>query len=58
MVTPLGPENRFHACPPMVGVSIGVEPVVEMGPAPPMAASHTMISNSSAPVAVLDVNMS
>jgi hypothetical protein len=31
---------------------------VEMGPAPPMAASQTMISNSSAPVAVLEVNIS
>jgi hypothetical protein len=41
-----------------VGVSIGVEPVVEIGPAPPMAASQTMISNSSAPVAVLEVNIS
>jgi hypothetical protein len=58
VVAPFGPEKRFHAWPPMVGVSIGVEPVVEMGPAPPMAASQTMISNSLAPVAVLDVNIS
>jgi hypothetical protein len=31
---------------------------VEIEPAPPMAASQTMISNSSAPVAVLEVNIS
>jgi hypothetical protein len=58
VVAPLGPEKRFHACPPIVGVSMGVEPVVEMGPAPPMAASQTMISNSFEPVAVLEVNIS
>ena len=56
-MSPLGPEKSFHEMPLMVGVAIG-EPVEEMGPAPPSAASHIMISNSLAPVAVLEVNIS
>jgi len=41
----------------MVGVAIA-EPVEEIGPAPPRAASQIMISYSSLPVAVLEVNIS
>jgi hypothetical protein len=41
----------------IVGVETG-EPVEEMGPAPPRAASQIMISYSFDPVDVLEVKMS
>lgn len=41
----------------MVGVETG-DPVEDMGPAPPSAASQIMISYSLEPVAVLEVNIS
>jgi len=41
----------------MVGVAMA-EPVLEMGPAPPSAASQTMISYWAEPDAVEDVNKS
>lgn len=43
--------------PAMVGVETG-EPVEEIGPAPPRAASQIMISYSFDPVAVLEVKIS
>jgi len=57
VMAPFGPENRFQVTPSMVGVAMG-EPVLEMGPAPPSAASQTIISYSSEPVAEEDVNIS
>ena len=56
VVEPLGPLKSFHVTPPMVGVAIG-EPVLEIGPAPPKAASHTMISYVEDPLGADDVNM-
>jgi hypothetical protein len=41
----------------MVGVDTG-DPVEDIGPAPPSAASQTIISNSLLPVAVELVNIS
>lgn len=41
----------------MVGVAIG-DPVLEIGPAPPRAASQTMISYWALPLVVEEVNMS
>lgn len=41
----------------MVIIAIA-EPVLEIGPAPPRAASHIMISYSSDPSAAEDVNKS
>ena len=41
----------------MVGVAIG-GPVLEIGPAPPRAASQIMISNSALPLDIELVNMS
>jgi len=43
--------------PAIVGVATG-EPVEDIGPAPPKAASQIMISYSLEPVAVLDVKIS
>ena len=43
--------------PEMVVVAMA-EPVEEMGPAPPMAASQTIISYASEPPEVAEVNMS
>lgn len=37
------PLLRFQVLPAIVGVAMGL-PVEEIGPAPPMAASHTIIS--------------
>lgn len=44
VVLPLGPLNSFHVVPAIWGLAMGVEPVWEMGPAPPRAASQIMIS--------------
>lgn len=57
VISPLGPSYRLKLTPPMVVVAMA-EPVEEMGPAPPSAASQTMISYSSEPEAVDDRNMS
>jgi hypothetical protein len=57
VVEPFGPENSFQLTPSMVTVATA-EPVLEMGPAPPSAASQIIISYSFEPVAVEDVNIS
>jgi hypothetical protein len=57
VIEPFGPLNSFQLIPAIVGVAIG-EPVLEIGPAPPRAASHIMISYSSDPAADDDENMS
>ncbi len=57
MVSPLGPEYKFQTMSLMVGVDTG-DPVEDIGPAPPSAASQTIISNSLLPVAVELVNIS
>jgi hypothetical protein len=57
VVSPFGPENNFQVMPPMLGVETG-EPVLEIGPAPPSAASQTIISYSFEPPEEEDVNMS
>ena len=56
-VEPFIPENSFQLTPSMVVVAIG-EPVLEMGPAPPSAASQIITSYSLEPVDEEDVNMS
>jgi hypothetical protein len=57
VVSPLGPLKRFQVDPAMVGVDTG-DPVDDIGPAPPRAASQIMISYSDEPVALAAVNMS
>ena len=54
---PFLPDHSSHDIPPMV-VDAMAFPVDEMGPAPPRAASQTMISYSALPSAVEDRNMS
>ena len=43
VVLPFGPLYSLNVVPPIFGVAIG-EPVEEIGPAPPSAASQTMTS--------------
>ncbi len=57
MVEPFGPLYSLKVTPAIVGVATG-DPVLEIGPAPPRAASQIMISYSLAPDAVDEVNMS
>jgi hypothetical protein len=57
VVEPFGPLYSLNVTPPIVGVATG-DPELEMGPAPPRAASQTMISYWLEPVAVDEVNMS
>jgi len=57
IVEPFFPEYSFQLTPSIVTVATA-EPVLEMGPAPPNAASQIMISYSFEPVADEEVNMS
>lgn len=41
---PFEPVKTFQVDPSIVGVAMGVEPELEIGPAPPSAASQIMIS--------------
>jgi len=56
-VEPFSPLYSLKLTPPIVGVATG-EPVLEIGPAPPSAASQIMISYSLEPDADDEVNMS
>lgn len=56
-VLPLYPEYSLKLTLSIVTVATA-EPVLEIGPAPPMAASQTMISYSLEPPDVEDVNIS
>lgn len=57
VVEPLGPLYSFQLTPEIVGVEMG-EPVLDIGPAPPMAASQIMISYSFEPLAEDEVKRS
>jgi len=57
VMAPFLPLYSFQLWPATVGVATG-EPVLEIGPAPPRAASQTMISYSALPPEVEEVNMS
>jgi hypothetical protein len=57
VVEPFGPLYSLNLTPPIVGVAAG-DPVLEIGPAPPRAASQTMISYWLEPVALDEVNIS
>lgn len=57
VVSPLAPVYRLNEVSAMVVVATA-EPVLEMGPAPPRAASQIIISNSLSPVDVEAVNKS
>jgi hypothetical protein len=54
---PFIPLYNFQLFPARVTVAIGL-PVLEIGPAPPSAASQIIISYSADPAAVLEVNRS
>lgn len=54
---PFGPLYSFQLTLLMVTVAMA-EPVLEIGPAPPRAASQIIISYSFEPVEVEEVNMS
>ncbi len=58
VMEPFGPLKRLNVCPPIFGTAIGVEPVVEIGPAPPRAESQIITSNWALPPAEEEVNMS
>lgn len=51
VMLPFFPEYKLHFTPAMVVVATG-DPVEEIGPAPPSAASQTMISYSLSPLAL------
>ena len=57
LVLPLYPEYSLKLTLSIVTVATA-EPVLEIGPAPPMAASQIMISYSLDPPAVLEVKIS
>ncbi|GMF14101.1 unnamed protein product [Phytophthora lilii] len=57
VVSPFTPLYRLNSVPAMVVVAIA-EPVLEIGPAPPIAANQIIISNSLSPSEVELVNRS